>query len=226
MSNNSSINPINLASPQFMVNPYPFYARLRNEAPVYRMTANRPATSPVWLITRYQDVSATLKDERFVKDPNHALPPGQVPKKSWAPDILKIMDNNMLDKDVPDHTHLRGLVHKVFTPGRIEQMRARVQQLADELLDTAAKNKHFDLIEDYALPIPMTIISEILGVPVEDRAKFRGWTKIITSAFSQPTQLLWSIPPFIGLVTYIRKDRKSTRLNSSHIQKSRMPSSA
>ncbi len=118
----------------------------------------------------------------------------------------------MLDMDVPDHTRLRGLVHKVFTPSRVEQMRTRVQGLADELLVTAAKNRQFDLIVDYALPIPITVISEILGVPVQDRAKFHGWTKNLTSV-SQPIQVLWKVPAFIGLITYIRKLCKMRRLD-------------
>jgi cytochrome P450 len=204
MAINSPIKPINLASPEFKANPYPFYAQLRAEAPVYRMTVNRPAKSPLWLITRYQDVADTLKDERFVKDPNNALPSGQVTKKTWMPNLFKIMDNNMLDRDAPDHTRLRGLVHKVFTPSRVEQMRTRVQQLADELLDNAAQNKSFDLVEHYALPIPITVISEVLGVPVQDRANFHRWTKNITS-LSQPMEMLWKIPTFIRMLSYIRK---------------------
>lgn len=198
------IKAVNLASAEFKANPFPFYAQLRAEAPVYRMDDNKQSKKPLWLITRYKDVAAVLKDDRFVKDPNHALPQGQTPKPSWLPSIFNIMDNNMLDMDVPDHTRLRGLVHKVFTPSRVEQMRARVQELADELLDTAAKNKHFDLVADYALPIPITIISEILGVPEADRAKFYGWTKSLTS-ISESIQIVWKIPSIFQLVSYVRK---------------------
>jgi cytochrome P450 len=212
MAVHSPIKPVNLASAEFKANPFPFYAQLRAEAPVYRMTAHRPTKSPLWLITRYQDVAAVLKDERLVKDHKNTLPPDQVRKTSWLPGFFNILDNNMLDMDEPDHTRLRGLVHKVFTPGRVEQMRTRVQQLADELLETAARKKHFDLVEDYALPIPITMISEVLGVPVEDRAKFHRWTKRLTS-LSQPLHLLMTIPAFIGLLTYIRKLCKMRRLN-------------
>src|SRR5579871_1443331 len=156
MAVNSLIDSVNLASPQFKANPFPFYAQLRAETPVYRMTLNRPANHPLWIITRYADVAFVLKDERFVKDLRNALPPDQVPKTRWQPGLFDIMDNNMLAMDAPDHTRLRGLVHKVFTPARVEQMRLSTQQLADELLDTAAQNKPFDLIEQYALPIPLT----------------------------------------------------------------------
>src|SRR6185436_5867552 len=123
MAVNSLIQSVNLASSQFKANPFPFYAQLRAETPVYCMTTNRPADNPLWIITRYQDVASVLKDERFVKDPKHALPPDQMPKANWRPGLFHIMDNNMLAMDAPDHTRLRALVHKVFTPARVEQMR-------------------------------------------------------------------------------------------------------
>src|SRR6185369_15011855 len=115
MTVNSLIDSINLASPQVKANPFPFYAQLRAEAPVYRMTLNRPANNPLWIITRYQDVASVLKDERFVKDPQNALSPDQMPKKGWLSGFSRLLDQNMLAMDAPDHTRLRGLVHKVFT---------------------------------------------------------------------------------------------------------------
>src|SRR5258706_2006123 len=140
MAVNNLIESVNLASSQFKANPFPFYAQLRAETPVYRMTLNRPANNPLWIITRYQDVASVLKDERFVKDPQNALSPDQMPKAGWLSGFSRLMDHNMLAMDAPDHTRLRGLVHKVFTSARVEQMHVRVEHLADELLDTAAKN--------------------------------------------------------------------------------------
>ncbi len=204
MAVNSLIQPMNMASPQFKANPFPFYAQLRVDAPVYRMTINRPADNPLWIITRYSDVASVLKDERFVKDPNHALPPDQLPKTSWRPAFFQLMDNNMLKMDAPDHTRLRVLVHKVFTPARVEQMHLRVQQLADELLDTAAKNRHFDLIEHYALPIPLTVICEVLGIPPADIDKISLWKRSLMSAASQPLQRLSKFASFMGFFNYIR----------------------
>lgn len=171
---------------------------------MYRTTINIPTKRPVWLINRYQDVAAVLKDERFAKDRTNALSPDQIRKTPWMPGVFKALEKNMLDLDAPHHTRLRGLVHKVFTPRLVEQMRERVQQLADELLDQAAKNKHFDLIEHYALPIPVTIISEVLGIPPQDRNNFHRWTRTLTSA-SHPIQMLWKLPSFVRLLNYIRK---------------------
>ncbi|MBI1278349.1 MAG: cytochrome P450 [Anaerolineaceae bacterium] len=204
MAVSSIIQSVNMASPQFKANPFPFYAQLRAEAPVYRLTINNSDKNPLWVITRYQDVASVLKDERFVKDPKNALPPNQMPKADWLPGFFHIMDNNMLKMDAPDHTRLRALIHKVFTPARVEQMHFRVQQLADELLDTAAKDKHFDLIEHYALPIPLTVICEVLGIPDEDIPKISRWKKSIMSSVSHSFQRLGRFSSFIGFVSYIR----------------------
>jgi len=200
---NSLIDPVNLASPQFKANPFPFYAQLRAEAPVYRVM-NPAAKNPFWLITRYGDVSSVLKDERFVKDRKNALPPDQMPKAGWLSGFYRVMDHNMLTMDAPDHTRLRGLVHKVFTPARVEQMRLNVQQLADELLDKAAKDKHFDLIEHYALPIPLTVICEVLGIPTADIPKIHHWKKSLMSSVSQPLQRVSKFSSFLGFISYIR----------------------
>ena len=205
MAVNSLLSSVNMASPQFKANPFPFYARLRAEAPVYRMTVNRPANDPLWIITSYQDVAFVLKDERFVKARKNALLPDQQPKTDWWPAFFHIMDNNMLAMDAPDHTRLRALVHKVFTPARVEQMRLNVQQLADELLDSAAKNKHFDLIEHYALPIPLTVICDVLGIPRADIAQIHRWKKSLMSSVSHPLKRMGKFASFIAFLNYIRK---------------------
>jgi cytochrome P450 PksS len=173
---------MNIHDPQFKANPFPFFARLRAEQPVYRTTL--PDKTPIWLLTRYEDVSLLLKDERFPKNRYNAMTPEQLRKQIWVPPIFKPLERNMLDLDSPDHTRLRALVHKAFTPRLVEQMRARVQTLADELLAAVASQGEMDLIRHYALPLPMTIISEILGVPSQDRDKFHRWSKSIVSITS------------------------------------------
>src|SRR5689334_8649717 len=145
---------VNITSPEFKANPYPFYARLRAEEPVIRVPI--PGKQFVWLITRYDDVAAALKDERFVKNRRNAREQDQLAKEPWMPAFAKAMDSNMLDLDAPDHTRLRGLVHKAFTPKIIEEMRGRVQSITDELLDAAQARGQMDLIRDFALPLPVT----------------------------------------------------------------------
>src|ERR1043166_7418543 len=110
--------PVDLASPGFKANPHPFYARLRAESPVYRTTVRIPTRKVGWLITRYDDVVAVLRDSRFVKDPKNA---GSTGGAVWLPGPLRAMTRNMLDLDPPDHTRLRALVQKAFTPKLVEQ---------------------------------------------------------------------------------------------------------
>ena len=109
-----------ITSPQFKADPYPFYARLRAEAPVYRTML--PDRQPVWLVTRYADVVAVLKDERFAKDRSKIMQA----KTPWIPGMFKPLTRNMLDLDAPDHTRLRALVQKAFTPRLVEGLRERV----------------------------------------------------------------------------------------------------
>src|SRR6516165_9420740 len=162
-------DPVNIASPGFKANPFPFYARLRAEAPAYRMTL--PTKETAWLITRYDDVATVLKDERFVKDTNNALTPREAADQRWFRKVFKPLKRHMLNLDPPDHTRVRGLV-KAFSPRLIEQMRARIETLTNELLDAVQARGRVDLIRDYALPLPATIIAEMLGVPAEDRHAF------------------------------------------------------
>jgi cytochrome P450 PksS len=202
---------VNLASPEFKANPYPFYARLRAEAPVHRVTL--PTRETAWLITRYDDVAVVLKDERFVKDVANAMTPQQVAQQPWFRKAFKALQRNLLDVDPPDHTRLRALVHKAFTPRLIEQMRGRVQGLTDELLDRVQDHGHMDLIRDYALPVPTTIIAEMLGVPVEDRHAFHRWSKALVSAASSTWNLLKAVPSVWAFMRYLRKTVKQRRAN-------------
>lgn len=193
---------VNIVSPQFKANPFPFLAGLRSSQPVYRTTL--PDKTPVWLITRYDDVAALLKDERFVKNRRTAMTSEQLRKMPWVPPMFRPLERNMLDLDPPDHTRLRALVHKAFTPNLIGQMRDRIQTLADELLDGVARKGQLDLINDYALPLPMTIITEILGVPTSDRHKFHKWSQAVVSLTS-PKATMRVIPNVWMFIRYLRR---------------------
>ena len=193
---------INIVSPEFKANPFPFFARLRTSQPVYRTTL--PDKTPVWLISRYEDVLALLKDERFVKNRRSAMTAEQVRKMPWVPPMFRPLERNMLDLDPPDHTRLRALVHKAFTPTLIGQMHDRVQSLADELLDVVAPKGELDLIGDFGLPLPMTIITEILGVPTRDRHRFHKWSQAVVS-LSSPKATLRVIPSVWMFIRYLRR---------------------
>lgn len=175
----SQAQKIDITSSEFKADPFPILAHLRRNEPVYRATL--PDKASVWLVTRYEDVYSLLRDGRFAKSRYNAMTPEQLRKQPWVPPMFRPLERNMLDLDPPDHTRLRGLVHKAFTPRLIEQMQMRVQTVTDQLLDAVSQKGRMDLIADYALPLPMTIITEILGVPTKDHDKFHKWSKAIVS---------------------------------------------
>jgi len=112
--------PVDVTDATFKANPFPFYAQLRAASPVFLVKL--PTKQHAWLITRYDDVLNVLKDERFAKDRQNAMTPEQLKKLPWIPPMFKPLEHNMLDLDSPNHTRLRALVHKAFTPRLIEQM--------------------------------------------------------------------------------------------------------
>ena len=170
---------VDLFSPDFNANPYPAYAEMRSAAPVHRVSL--PDGRSMWLVTRYADVSAVLRDGRFVKDWRNAMTPEQIAQVPPIPEVMKPLSRKMLDTDPPDHERLRALVSKAFTPRLIERMRPRVQAIADELLDAVQDRGEMDLIDDYAFPLPITVIAELLGVSAEDRNMFREWSNAAVS---------------------------------------------
>ena len=194
---------VDLFDPVFKADPYPTYARLRSSAPVHRATM--PDGRGVWLITRYEDVLAVLKDERFVKNWRSALTPEQRAEIPPIPEVMKPLSQNMLDTDPPDHERLRALVSKAFTPRLIERMRPRVQAIADGLLDAVQDRGGMDLIDDYAFPLPITVIAELLGVPAEDRNNFREWSDAAVSGNASQEYLEEILIPHMQAFTdYLR----------------------
>ncbi|PYN87991.1 MAG: cytochrome P450 [Candidatus Rokuibacteriota bacterium] len=151
--------------PEFVADPYPTYHRLRAEDPVHH--------SPLgfWVLTRYEDVSAVLRDARFIKEPLAALVAAR-----FGVEVPRGVGLSMLDRDPPDHTRLRSLVSKAFTPRVVEGLRPRIQQIVDGLIDRAQAAGSMDLIEEFAYPIPVNVICEMMGVPVEDHERFKGWS--------------------------------------------------
>jgi cytochrome P450 PksS len=160
--------------------PHALYAKLRRERPVYR------AIGPVsgntfWFVTRYEDCATLLRDPRFGKEFRRSQTPEQLAQLPPPDEALSVIDSHMLNFDLPDHTRLRSLVHKAFTPTMIENLRGRIYEIADALLDDIAKSgdSRIDLVESYAFPLPIIVIAELLGIPPQDRAQFRRWTRDI-----------------------------------------------
>ncbi|MGH2496739.1 MAG: cytochrome P450 [Ktedonobacteraceae bacterium] len=159
--------------PSNIANPYALYQRLRENDPVYW---DERANS--WVLTRYVEVSTALRDARFSAT-------GFMEDISWIPEEMRPMleppiralTRQMLFMDPPDHTRLRGLVAKAFTPRVVENLRPAIKQIADELLDSAQAKGSMELIRDYAFPLPAIVIATMLGVPPEDRDQLNAWSE-------------------------------------------------
>lgn len=158
----------------FVADPYPVYERLRALAPI----VHDPNTEH-WLVTRYDDVSSLLRDRRFGRtylhiatheEMGHAPPPPQL-DPFWH-----LINHGILDMEPPDHTRVRRLVAKAFTPRMVESMREPVQRLTDALVDEVDGAGEFDLLAAIAEPLPVAVIAELLGVPPADRHLLRPWS--------------------------------------------------
>jgi cytochrome P450 len=160
------------ADPAYVANPFPFYRQLREEGPVRRAVIARGLDA--WLVTRYEDGLAALSDPRLSSDVRDASDPRLLQQLPVTE--RESMLRNMLRADPPDHTRLRRLVSKAFTARRVTELRPRVQAVTDGLLDAIVQEGRADLVADFALPLPVTVISELLGVPTTHRYDFQRWT--------------------------------------------------
>jgi len=162
--------------PEWATNPFPLYADLRRRAPVHRNALG------FWVFARHADCLALLRDRRTSADDAYIDPERLSVEFRFGsgaddPEVTARRDMRpFLFRDPPDHTRLRGLVSKAFTPKVVESLRARTQQIVDELLDTAFEADRVDLLESFAYPLPVRIICDMLGVPVADQDRFKSWS--------------------------------------------------
>src|SRR4051812_15144375 len=163
------MNEMVLRGPALKANPYPAFFILGRNSPGGRP---RGVTRSFWLVTRYEDVVFVLKDNRFAANRKNAPAPGRGMLEKIVFRIYGPLLTNMLATDDPDHARLRGLVHQAFTMRRVEQLRGRIEELTNAYLDRVGGRAEWDVVADFALPLPVTIISEMLGVPESDRAHF------------------------------------------------------
>jgi cytochrome P450 len=186
-------------SADFKERAFPIYAAMREKGPITSITL--PTGEPIWFVTRYAEVLAMLKDdERFANDPSSALTDEEYAQlfqeatehltpeqQEMAAQTDEILRRNLLAVDPPDHSRLRRLVAIPFTPKFIEGLRPRVQTVADTLLDAVQARadetgrREMELIGDFAYPLPLTVISEMMGIPLADRDKFREWSQAAVS---------------------------------------------
>ncbi len=152
-----------LTSKDVLANPYPTYQRLRERDPVHRMRLVN-----AWVLTRYEDVQAVLQDHHRFSN-----------QEAGAGDREYTKDRSMLDLDPPDHTRLRSLVSKAFTPRSVAALGPRIEKIVEGLLDDVNGEDRFDLIDSFAFPLPIIVIAEMLGVPAEDLDRFKDWSNDI-----------------------------------------------
>lgn len=164
-----------LTSYQFKCNPHATYSVMRERDPVYPYM--RPDGTRSYLILRYDDALAVLRDSlRFRKDRERIDSTHGTNRPGADVEVFSLLFRHMLFKDPPEHTKLRSLVSQAFTPKTVAALESRIHAIANSLLDEIAQNGSMDLIGSFAFPLPIIVICELLGIPDEDRAKFRIWS--------------------------------------------------
>jgi cytochrome P450 PksS len=186
-------------SAAFRQGAHAIYVRLRSETPVVRA---RLGKQDVWLLARHADVAALMRDPRFAKNPASLTPPPRLP---WIPPPFRPLMRNMLGLDDPDHARLRRLVQQAFTPRAVAAMQPRVEALCEELLDRALQHRQFDLVADYALPLPVIVIADMLGVPEADRGRFARWSRILLTQSGSRLGMLAAMPSIWRFIGFIRR---------------------
>ncbi len=155
-------NGINLASAQFKEDAYEIYKESRKMQPI--LFVNKTELGAEWLITRYEDALPLLKDNRLKKDPANVFSQDTL-NVFLTVDNSDYLTTHMLNSDPPNHNRLRSLVQKAFTPKMIAQLEGRIQHIADDLLNEVERKDSLNLVDDYSFPLPIIVISEMLGIP-------------------------------------------------------------
>jgi cytochrome P450 len=208
-----SANP--LQNPLLLANPYPFYRALRETTPVLRLPVPGHAGAGVWLLTRHAEVAAVLKDPGFSADRRRA----DLVRENAERLPLELLGEtgglrSMLIMDPPDHTRVRGLVAKAFTPRRAAALRPRIEAIVDELLGAVEAKGEMDVIHDFAAPLPAIVIAELLGVPAEDHRKFKQWSSALVSNIGSGSPLeslarvQRALEPLLGYLRGIIAERR------------------
>ena len=186
--------------PAFRANPYPYYDALRAHDPVHITEFG------MVVLTRYEDVSTTLKSADFSRDIEKYSTQASSEARQARRDRQESRTKSILNLDPPDHTRLRRIVSKSFTPSAMERLRPRIQQLVDKVLDKAQDAGHIELIDDLAFPVPFQVISDLLDMPTDRSVELREWSQIITNSL-EPTatdeELVQSEDAIAQLVPYL-----------------------
>ncbi|MFM8993077.1 MAG: cytochrome P450 [Actinomycetota bacterium] len=190
--------------PAFRANPHPFYDALREQDPVHL------APGGLVVLTRYDDVASVLRSNDFSSDVEKSAKPVDDPIRTRMRERRRDSSKSILNLDPPDHTRLRRLVSKSFTPSAIEQLRPLVQRFVDDALDDVERRMRdggsLELIDDLAFPVPFLVISAMLGMPIDRAEELRQWSQVITRTL-EPTVALTDLDEadvaFAGLLPFL-----------------------
>jgi unspecific monooxygenase len=172
---------LDLGDPEFLKDPYPRLAALRRDRPVF----HDPVRDRIYVLS-YSAIAQILRSRRFGRSILHILSRdalGWPPPDPRQAEFDRFESSHMMSKEPPDHTRLRGVVGRAFTPKRIEDLRGRMAEIVAESLDRLAARDSFDLVADFAEPLPVTIIGEMLGVPPDYRRQMRDWSNDIVKLY-------------------------------------------
>lgn len=188
----------------FITDPYPTLARIRANGPVSILHSDDGL--PMWVIARYRDVRAALADPRFGQDVRRAqaLANDRVAGVTLGSDMV-----HMLNSDPPDHTRLRRLIHASFTAKRVAGMRPMVRRITDGLLDELDGREAADLVRDFAFPLPMLVICELIGFPPEDRFAYRTWSTAILTHNDDPGVFEQAMREMAGYIATMLERRRT-----------------
>jgi len=202
-------NPLD---PEAHADPYPQYRRLRERAPMLRGPLG------YWVLSRYADIDAVLRDPRFGVGIDEASLMLAMTQDGPGVKTMVELSRWMLFRDPPDHTRLRKLVSKAFTPRAVEAVRPRVVEivggLVDRIAERLAAGETVDLIAELALPLPVTVISEMLGLPIEDQAQARSWAEAIAQALDpivseeQARRADWAVGALAAYIAGVVAERR------------------
>ncbi|WP_017655964.1 cytochrome P450 [Fortiea contorta] len=207
----STIERLNPFIPEVIQDPYKFYRRYREEDPVHWGISANPKLPGSWYLFRYQDVIQALESPKFGREAARVRNDGEgAPVPAAYRGFQSMVNNWMVFRDPPDHTRLRSLVNKVFSLKMVENIRPAILDIADHLLDQVQDKGAMDLVEDFAFPLPVTVIATLLGVNPQDRPLFREWALALQHAsasrltpspavYAQAEEATW------GLITYFKR---------------------
>jgi len=189
--------------------PFSLFAAMRAAGPVIPLKL--PFVGKAWVTTTYDATSTMIKDNaRFVQEARHAGRSGVAGMAWWMPRSLKLLTNNMLLKDEPDHRRLRKLVDQAFQRRHVRDMRGNIEGLADKILDGFEGQGEVDLANDYSRRLPLEVICELLGLPHQDRRVFSTWAKTATSMRSS-LGIFRAFLSMRGVITYVRDQIEACR---------------